>query len=206
MKQTRSFHLLFVFVFALGSKALWATPPLEQIQATVARPDILCGNFRQQKKLDGIKAPLVSEGRFCVHAEKGILWRHLKPFEQTLRVTKDEIVMMQGGRVTNRLDANEEPMVRMINSVLLALVSGDIAPIQDLFDIDARIKSGFWNVSLRAKNPQLARAVSKVFFDGRNYVQTILIRRENGDETRIVFSGIHTGADALNPDEARLYE
>ena len=206
MKPSGIFRFLIVSFLVLCSASLWAKPPLEEIQAMVARPDVLCGNFRQQKKLEGIKAPLVSEGRFCVHAEKGILWRHLKPFEQTLRVTKDEIVIMQGGRITSRLDANEEPMVRMINNVLLALVSGDIAPIQDLFDIDAKIVSGFWNVTLRAKSPQLARAISEVFFDGRNHVQNILIRRQNGDETRIMFTGILTGKDALHPDEAALYE
>ena len=206
MKKSGLFSFLFILASALCSPALFAATPLEQIQATISKPDILCGNFRQQKKLEGIKAPLVSEGRFCVHAEKGILWRHLKPFEQTLRVTGTEIVMMQGGRITNRLDAREEPMVRMINNVLLALVSGDIAPIESLFDVDARIRDGSWNVSLRAKNAQLAKAISEVFFDGREHVQNILIRRENGDETRIVLRDIKTGADAPDPDEAALYE
>ena len=95
-----------------------AAAPVAQIQAVLAKPDVMCGRFDQRKQLVGIKKPLASSGRFCVVAGKGVLWRTLLPFPATLRLTRDEIVQMQGDRVAMRLDAQQEPVVKMINSVL----------------------------------------------------------------------------------------
>ena len=79
---------------------------------------------------------MTSNGRFCVVADKGVLWRTLQPFPNTLRLTRDEIVQMRGDRVALRLDAKQEPTVRMINNVLFALLAGDFGPLEKLFEID----------------------------------------------------------------------
>ena len=38
-----------------------------------------------------------------------------------------------------RLDAKQEPAVRMINGVLFALFAGDLEPIENLFEVDGKI-------------------------------------------------------------------
>jgi hypothetical protein len=97
---------------------------------------VLCGRFDQTKHLAGMTRPLASSGRFCVVAGKGVLWRTLKPFPNTLRLTRDEIVHFQGERVAMRLDAKQEPTVRMINSVLFSLLAGDLAKLESLFEVE----------------------------------------------------------------------
>ena len=61
-----------------------AAAPVAQIQAVLAKPDVMCGRFDQSKQLVGIKKPLASSGRFCVVAGRGVLWRTLLPFPATL--------------------------------------------------------------------------------------------------------------------------
>ncbi|HTH45242.1 MAG TPA: outer membrane lipoprotein carrier protein LolA, partial [Oxalicibacterium sp.] len=73
-----------------------AAAPVAKIQSMLAKPAVLCGRFDQTKTLAGMKKPLLSNGRFCVVAGKGVLWRTLQPFPDTLRLTRDEIVHYQG--------------------------------------------------------------------------------------------------------------
>jgi hypothetical protein len=176
-----------------------------QIEALLAKPDALCGRFDQTKQLTGITKALVSNGRFCVIAGKGVLWRTLQPFPNTLRLTRDEIVHFQGDRVALRLDAKQEPTVRIINSVLFSLLTGDLAPLGTLFEVDADVAGGAWKVGLKGRDAALAKAIGAIKLAGGKYVTHIDIVDAGGDRTAIVFSKIQTGASALTPEEAALF-
>lgn len=182
-----------------------AGAPVATIQSMLARPKILCGHFDQSKQLMGLKKPIVSNGRFCVVADKGVLWRTVRPFPNTVRLTRDEIVQLQGNRVTMRLDAKQEPAVRMINSVLFALLAGDLEPIENLFEVDGKINDNNWSVTLKAREPALAKIIFGVALDGGAYVKNITVSEASGDRTRIVFSKIETGEAAMSVDEAALF-
>lgn len=179
-----------------------AAAPVDQIQSMLAKPEQLCGTFAQTKRLAGMKKPLASNGRFCVVAGKGVLWRTLKPFANTLRLKRDEIVHMQGDRVAMRLDASQEPTVRMINGVLFSLLAGDLGQLDALFEVDAGVAGDSWKVALKAKNAALARAVGAISLEGGAYVRSIHMVEDSGDRTDIVFSDIKTGPGAVLPEEA----
>ena len=182
-----------------------AAVPVAKIQAMLAKPKVMCGRFDQSKQLAGMKKPLAANGRFCVVQDKGVLWRTLQPFPNTLRLTKDEIVHYQGDRVAMRLDAKSEPTVRMINRVLFSLLAGDLAQLETLFDVDGTVGTDRWDVTLKAKEPALAKAIGTIRLDGGKYVDNIVISEASGDRTSIVFSNIQNGEAALQPDEAKLF-
>ena len=193
-----------VFFVALGWLSLGAAP-VAKIQAVLAKPKILCGRFEQSKQLVGLKRPVLSQGRFCVLAEKGVLWRTLAPFPNTVKLSRDEIVMMQGERITQRLDAKQEPTIRTINSVLFALLAGDFSQLEKLFDADGTIQENNWSVTLKAREPGLAKVIASIAIDGSVYVKKIALQEANGDRTQIVFTAIQSGADAMGADEAALF-
>ena len=118
MKQLRACSFMLASLALLG-----AAPVAKKIQTMLAKPKVLCGRFDQSKQLVGLKKPLSSNGRFCVVADKGVLWRTLQPFPNSLKLTRDEIIQLRGEQVALRLDAKQEPTVRMINSVLFALLA-----------------------------------------------------------------------------------
>lgn len=178
---------------------------VEEIHGLLARPEILCGRFDQTKQLAGVKKPLLSSGRFCVVAGKGVLWRNLQPFASTVRLTRDEIVQMQDERVTMRLNVKQEPTVRLMNSVLFSLLGGDLAQLEKLFAVEGRVNKSSWSVSLKARAPGLAKAVASISLEGGTYVTHIAIDEASGDRTRIVFSAIETGDGAMSSDEAALF-
>lgn len=182
-----------------------AAAPVAQIQAMLAKPEQLCGRFDQTKRLAGMKKPLVSSGRFCVVAGKGVLWRTLKPFPNTLRLKRDEIVHLQGERVAMRLDASQEPTVRMINGVLFSLLAGDLEQLDSLFEVNGSVTGQTWKVDLKARNAALARAVGAIALEGGAYVRAIQMVEESGDRTEIVFADIKTGPGAVMPEEAAQF-
>jgi len=183
-----------------------ADTALEKIQNTIAKPEILCGQFNQKKVLVGLKSALNSNGRFCVHTSKGIVWQTLKPFPNTVRLTKNEIVQWQGDKVTMRMDAKHEPTIQMINNVLFSLVAGDFSQLEKIFQADSRIKAGKWHVSLKAHDPGLRKAIEYISLDGDAYVRNISIHEANGDKTHIVFSGIQVDDATKNLSETSFYE
>ncbi len=201
---------LFLSVLMMAACAGAAAAPapsasVAKIQAMLAKPAVLCGRFDQNKQLTGMKKPLASNGRFCVVAGKGVLWRALKPFPSTLRLTRDEIVHFQGERVAMRLDAKSEPVVRMINSVLFSLLGGDLAQLETLFEVDGSVDGANWQVALKARQPALAKAIGSIKLDGGAYVKNISISEASGDRTEIVFSAIQTGESAITAEEAALF-
>lgn len=198
-------RILLVVATAMLCAGAQAAAPVAKIQAMLAKPAMLCGRFDQTKTLAGMKKPLASNGRFCVVAGKGVLWRTLKPFPNTLRLTRDEIVTFHGDRMAMRLDAKQEPTVRMINSVLFSLLAGDLAQLESLFEVDGSADSASWKVALKAREPALAKAIGAIALDGGAYVKNIHISEASGDRTDIVFSDIKTGETALLPEEAALF-
>ena len=184
---------------------LLGAAPVAEIQAILARPKVLCGRFDQTKQLAGLKNPLRSNGRFCVVAEKGVLWRSLQPFASTLRLTRDEIVQWQGERLAMRLNAKQEPTVRLINSLLFSVLAGDLGQLEKHFDVDGVVGDGAWSVKLKARDSGVAKVIGAIALDGAAYVKNIAIDEANGDRTRIVFSALQTGAQAMTSEEAALF-
>ena len=194
-----------VCCFALVAIPLFAAGPLVTIQSMIARPSVLCGRFDQTKQLIGIKKPLASNGRFCVITDKGVLWRSLYPFQNTLRLTRDEIVQFQQDRVTMRLDAKQEPTVRVINSMLFAVLAGDLGRLESMFEADGSIQDNNWTVTFKAREAALAKVINSITLKGDAYVKTVNISEASGDRTAIVFSGIETGEGAIRAEEAALF-
>lgn len=194
-------RLLITVLSVLLCASAQAAAPVEKIQEMLAKPPVLCGRFDQTKQLMGMKKPLLSNGRFCVVSGKGVLWQTLQPFPNTLRLKRDEIVQMQGDRVAMRLDAKQEPVVRMINSVLFSLLAGDLSQLSSLFEMDGSIDGNSWKVALKAREPALAKAIGTLGLSGGAYVKTVTINEASGDHTEIVFSALQSGANAMTADE-----
>ncbi|MFC5474831.1 outer membrane lipoprotein carrier protein LolA [Paraherbaspirillum soli] len=199
-------RLFAASLFAFFSLSSQAAAPVEKIQAMLAKPPVLCGRFDQSKQLVGIKKPLQSNGRFCVVKGKGVLWSTLQPFPNTLRLKRDEIVQMQGDKVAMRMDSKQEPVVRMINSVLFSLLAGDLSQLQTLFELDGSVQGNSWKVALTAREPALAKAIGTLALTGGAYVKSVTISEASGDKTEISFSALQSGAGAMSAEEGALLE
>ncbi|MBV8624799.1 MAG: outer membrane lipoprotein carrier protein LolA [Herbaspirillum sp.] len=206
MISKRPFIATLLLAACTLSGPSYGAAPVQQIQAALAKPAVMCGRFDQTKQLSGIKKPLQSHGRFCVLKDRGILWQTLQPFPNTLRITRESIVQMQDGRVAMKLDAQQEPVVKMINSVLFSLLAGDLSQLDSLFELDGTLRDGHWQVALKARQPALAKAIGDISLEGSAYVEKVLMKEAGGDRTEISFSAIKTGDAAITAQEGAMFD
>ena len=182
---------------------------LTRIQATVARPDTMCGDFDQQKSLVGLKRPVQSSGSFCVLKERGVLWNTLKPFTSTLRLSRAEIVESQGARVTSRLTASDEPTVAVISDLLFSVLGGDFGRLRSSFTIEASIEASLeastWRAKLTPRDAGMKRVIGTIELGGGEFVRQLIITEASGDRTIIAFTGFAAGLAALRPEELRAF-
>jgi len=198
---------VFALLFLLTLFAMipgYAATPITEIQSLLEKPEVICGRFNQTKYLVNIKKPLTSNGRFCVVANRGVLWQTLKPFPNTLRLTRDAIVQTQDGQIAMQLNANQEPVVKMINSVLFSLLAGDLTELQKLFDMDGSLKNNYWKIDLQARASALAKAIGRISLEGGKYVKKVTMNEANGDHTIIIFSAVKSGQNAITSEERAL--
>ena len=95
--------------------------------------------------------------------------------------------------------------MRIINSLLFSVLAGDLGQLEKHFDIDGSVSDGAWSVKLKARDAGVAKVIGAIALDGAAYVKNIAIDEANGDRTRIVFSALQTGAQAMTSEEAALF-
>ncbi|HEV2613444.1 MAG TPA: outer membrane lipoprotein carrier protein LolA [Gammaproteobacteria bacterium] len=186
--------LIFSLLLLIFSGSVFASAPIAQIQAMLDKSPILCGNFNQTKTLIGISKPLLSNGTFCVNAKTGVVWKTLHPFPNTVKLTRDDITQIQGNQTVMQLSAQQEPVVKMINSVLFSLLAGDFSQLDKTFILNGNIKNNTWHVSLVARDKALAKVIGNITLDGNTHVNKVMIHESNGDQTLITFSDIKNHA------------
>jgi hypothetical protein len=179
---------------------------MDQIQMMLEKPEVLCGNFKQQKNLIATGTILNSSGRFCVHTGKGVLWRTLRPVQSIFRLTKNEIAFIQENRVVMRKNVEKEPVAKLINDVVLSLISSDLTALSPMFDIDSTIRNSKWTILLKPHDSVFSRRISSMTINGDTHINHIVIKERSGDSTSIAFSNIETGIRSIKPDELKLYE
>ncbi|MFG6489680.1 outer membrane lipoprotein carrier protein LolA [Roseateles sp. BYS78W] len=157
----------------------------QAVRERLQQPEWLRGEFTQTKKVPGFAKPLVSTGNFVAARGRGVLWRTLKPFASELRLTQNEIRATQGGQTAMKLDASREPAVRLINTLMFALLNGDVGGLAELFELSGSTKGPAWQLALTPKPGPLQQVLKKVELEGDGFVRRIQLFEANGDESLI---------------------
>ncbi|MEG0186686.1 MAG: outer membrane lipoprotein carrier protein LolA [Stenotrophomonas sp.] len=184
-----------------------AEPAVDAITQAVARPEVLRGQFTQEKQVSGFKNPLRSQGQFVVARKHGVIWSTLKPFPSEVVVTADRILSRQrDGSTRVELDARQQPAMRSVNAIMFALMSGDVQALSSQFNVAATREGQGWKLRLTPKSAMLAKAFQSLTLQGDRYVRQVEIIEANQDRTQISFSALSEAPAALSTDEARRFE
>jgi len=184
-----------------------ADAAVDAITQAVARPDVLRGQFTQEKQVSGFKNPLRSQGQFVVARKHGVIWSTLKPFPSEVVVTADRILSRQrDGSTRVELDARQQPAMRSVNAIMFAWMSGDVQALSSQFNVEATREGQGWRLKLTPKSAMLAKAFQSLTLQGDRYVRQVEIIEANQDRTRIQFTALSEAPATLNADEARRFE
>lgn len=206
--QALAVLLLCAWLLPVVAVAADPAPTLDAITARLANPVVLRGQFEQSKTVVGFRNPLRSEGRFVVARDRGVIWQTDKPFASELVVTAAQIRSRQpDGSVRVEVDASQQPAMRSVNTVLFALISGDLQSLQRLFQVTplAMDEEG-WQLRLTPRSRMLARAFSSLTLHGDRHVRVVEIVEAGGDRARIQFRQLSELPAALRDDEAARFD
>lgn len=197
--------ILSLCLAAASLSAQAADDLLKAVRSRLADAPVVRGEFVQLRELSGVKKPLRAEGDFVVVRGRGVIWRTVKPFPQTLRVTATEILQRDGESTLMRLSADKEPVVATLGRTLSGLFAGDLEQLTRFFNAEGSVDGPRWQLKLVPRDAAVARLVGEIHLDGARTVEHVQLAAPSGDSTRIEMRKVTT-AEAPTAAEGALFD
>jgi hypothetical protein len=208
--------MLLLRRFATAAFCLWltaatvtaaeTTPAAEGIRARLAQPATLRGRFEQEKRLEGFRNPLRSRGTLLLLRDRGVAWDTVEPFAASTVLSRERLVStLPDGSQRVLLDAAASPALAAVNSLLLALVAGDLDALAPQFHFAETLHDdGRWTLRLTPREPGLQRVFASIELDGDRYVREVRISERGGDASTIRFVDLAETPAATAAEAARF--
>lgn len=180
----------------------------DDARSRLARPAVLRGGFEQRKQLQGFRNPLVSRGRFLLLRDRGVIWDTTEPFASSTVLTRDRLLTRQpDGSTRVVLDAAVSPAMASVNSLLLALVAGDLEALAPQFGItETLLPDGRWQLRLQPREAGLRRVFRVIELRGDEHVREVVLEETGGDLTMLRFLGLSDEPATASADEAARFD
>ncbi|MGG7671153.1 outer membrane lipoprotein carrier protein LolA [Pseudomonas sp. WC2] len=175
-----------IFVKSLSALALLAMSTLanafdlQQLSEQLAKPDVIHGQFIQEKHLRALPQPLISKGSFVLAKNHGLLWLLKTPLKQDYRITAKGIARRDdnGWQLLPNKSAGAEQ-----NRLFLAVLQGDSSGLQRDFELALSGDAQQWKLTLTPRSLLLKQVFNQINIDGGALVQTIELLETQGDST-----------------------
>ncbi|MGL6244754.1 outer membrane lipoprotein carrier protein LolA [Pseudomonas sp.] len=164
----------------LGLSSIAHAFDLQQLSDQLAKPDVIHGNFIQEKHLRALPKPLTSKGTFVLAKNHGLLWLLKTPLQQDYRIT---------GKGIARRDANGWQMLPSKsagaeqNRLFLAVLQGDSSGLQRDFELSLSGDAQNWKLTLIPRSMLLKQVFNQINITGSELVHSIELLETQGDST-----------------------
>jgi hypothetical protein len=163
--------------------------------ALINGAQVIRGQFVYKRFLSELPAPLESTGEYLFVKDLGIAWHTEQPFDSEFIVTAAGTTQRDDGKVTLQTSTDEQPAVRAVARILLALLTLDVQALRASFDLYGTPSSGTppntrWEIGLRPNIPAVAALFRDATVAGRARVEFVVLHDANGDRTEIQLSNV----------------
>jgi hypothetical protein len=158
--------------------------------AKLAKAQVLRGRFTHSRHLSEIPRPLVATGEFVFARDLGVYWHTLQPFDSVVVLTGAGLEQRDGGEAALRVSADEQPAVRVIANIFMALFTLDVGILARDFDLYGGKVPGGWTVGLKPRNRTMASVFAQATVTGKDDVEQVVLTDARGDRTVIDLTGI----------------
>jgi hypothetical protein len=162
---------------------------------------VLRGRFTHRRYIAELAAPLVSNGEFLIVRGQGIYWHTLEPFDSEFIITQRGISQRDEGTQTLALNADEQPGVRIVARIFLALLSMDVQSLTNSFQLFGDQSGATWQVGLRPIIPGISAIFREAVVSGSRQVDRVTLYEANQDRTEISFHDFDPSHAPLTPAE-----
>ncbi len=169
--------------------------------------DVLRGEFKQQRKLQGLAESFDSAGRFTLAGGRGLIWRVDSPFAVSTTITAAGIMQETDGAPGLKISSAQVPFLQNFRKILQASLSGRIDLLSDQFEVKkSQSENGEWRAVLTPGLTEGAKAlpIVKLEIIGREEVRSVLLVRTNGDTDYILFAAHSRKRGPLSTAEEAL--
>jgi hypothetical protein len=188
---------------ATGEALLRST--LARPAAQLANAQVLKGRFTHSKHLSEIPQPLVAAGEFVFARDLGVYWHTQQPFDSVVVLTNSGIVQRDEGAQTLQLSADEQPAVRVIANIFLAMFTLDVTSLSRNFDLYGLSQGGRWIIGLKPRSSAIASVFRQATVTGSGEVEEVVLTDAHGDRTVIDLSAIEYSDAAPDADVRALF-
>ncbi|MBV4475573.1 outer membrane lipoprotein carrier protein LolA [Pseudomonas botevensis] len=153
---------------------------LQQLSEQLAKPDVIHGQFIQEKHLRALPQPLLSKGSFVLAKNHGLLWLLKTPLQQDYRITAKGIARRDANGwqwLPNKSAGAEQ------NRLFLAVLQGDSSGLQRDFELALSGDAQQWKLTLTPRSVLLKQVFNRINIDGGALVKTIELQETQGDST-----------------------
>jgi len=190
------------FLFSLSAQAM----TLADIQQKLTAHTLLRGLFTQAKTMQMFNQPLISQGRFLLEQNQGLIWQQTEPFPVSLVLVKDKLSQQFAEQDAEVIIAQDNPMVFYFSHLFLSLFKGDMDGLTEQFKIKISEKNGNWLLLLTPKSAPLNKVFTNVSIEGAEFIDFLVLTELNGDASTITFKQQQTTPDTLSEDEQRAFQ
>ena len=170
----------YVAALLLGLSPLAHAFDLQQLSDQLARPQVIHGDFIQEKHLRALPKPLTSTGTFVLAKDHGLLWQLNSPLKQDYRITALGIARRNGSewQMLPGKSAGAEQ-----NRLFLAVLQGDSSGLARDFELRLQGQPTQWTLTLTPRSLLLKQVFTQINIDGGELVQRIELQETQGDST-----------------------
>ncbi|MGE1175319.1 outer membrane lipoprotein carrier protein LolA [Pseudomonas sp. BW7P1] len=163
---------------------------LQQLSDQLAKPDVIHGQFIQEKHLRALPRPLISQGSFVLAKNHGLLWLLKTPLQQDYRIDARGIARrdVNGWQLLPGKSAGAEQ-----NRLFLAVLQGDSSGLQRDFELALSGDAQQWHLTLTPRSVLLKQVFNQINITGGTLVNTIELLETQGDSTVLRMQGSTAG-------------
>lgn len=198
--------LFFSLCLSGLSMRMWAQTPAERVvteaaektrmvseivRASTAMQSLQC-DFKQTKRLSLLAEDLVAHGKMYYRGDGLLRWEYTAPYTYVFILNREQVIMKSETR-TDVVDVASNRLFKEIASVMMHSVTGACLTDEKDFAIRLSVEGTYWVAGLTPRKREMRQMFSEIrlYYDTRrSVVERIVLVEPNGDETRIVLSGI----------------
>jgi hypothetical protein len=163
---------------------------LSRPSAQLAKARQISGKFTHSKYLRELSRPLVATGEFRFARDLGVYWHTRQPFDSVVVLTPSGIIENSEGSQVMQLSGDEQPAVRLIANVFLALFTLDMATLETNFELSSTTEGTRWTVGLTPRAGAISSLFTRATVSGTTDVEQVVLTDAHGDRTVIDLTSI----------------
>ncbi len=161
---------------------------LDSLMAEMSTARGVVANFREQKEIALLVAPLESSGVLYFAAPGRLARFTLAPSFSSLVIDGDTL-RFRDGEAGEEFDLSGNPMARVFVDNFIVLFNGDVERLRELYDAEFSTEGQSWSLRLIPRSERLRVAVESIVLTGgrgtggRGGIRRMEMRSSDGDRT-----------------------